>query len=570
MRPTKKRHRKGLRALGVIVAMVASCSPVWSATTRAELSAQLLECDDVDSGLCADRYTQRTYEGKYIGHDEVSLLFYSDVPGSGNYQVYELVLPKDPPTPPAQDGSGGTFNFQLHPTFWFGMALCDTQSWPNTNPVCKPDSDENIYDNPNRNAPDYIGRHPGAAVLELQFYPPFGINPGAVADAWSAALTIDSLSDRIGPVEAVSNNQDCLAKAGEEPVNFAYLTLHGQAQAPASPLNTDFANKFGYQPGNTFLMNAGDRLIIQLYDTPAGVRVVVKDLTTGQTGSMTASAANGFAHVNFVPDPLPARPSVKCTARNEGFHPMYSTSSEHTRVIWGAHTFNITYTDEIGHYEHCGAVDHEGGQCLVAGSDDRAGVDADDFACFSADFLGSLGLAPVGACLGEDLDFDGVPYRLTWPGTGPPADDAQLKPTPVRFTSPRFLSTAAPSGALQNYQRVAFESDLPVLESAAGVPSCSQLGAYDGCTNPPPGAQFYPIFSTTQIANECWWQEGGASIPGTIETFGGSSATEFGTTPLQVLIPWSTDPNSPASITVPQDFRRILPLNPCKAGGQLQ
>jgi hypothetical protein len=42
-----------------------------------------------------------------------ALLFYSNVPGSGNSNVYVLTLPKDPPNLPKQDGTGGTFNFQL-------------------------------------------------------------------------------------------------------------------------------------------------------------------------------------------------------------------------------------------------------------------------------------------------------------------------------------------------------------------------------------------------------------------------------------------------------------------------
>jgi hypothetical protein len=32
---------------------------------------------------------------------------------------------------------------------------------------------------------------------------------------------------------------------------------------------------------------------------------------------------------------------------------MYSTSSEQTRVIWAAHTYNTSFTDEIGHFENC-------------------------------------------------------------------------------------------------------------------------------------------------------------------------------------------------------------------------
>jgi hypothetical protein len=45
--------------------------------------------------------------------------------------TYTLRLPADPPTPPNQLGTGGTFNFQLHPAFWLGMVVCDDQSAPN-------------------------------------------------------------------------------------------------------------------------------------------------------------------------------------------------------------------------------------------------------------------------------------------------------------------------------------------------------------------------------------------------------------------------------------------------------
>src|SRR5215472_2806689 len=111
--------------------------------------AQLLSCDD-NGALCTEVYDSIGYGGGYTGHDEPALLFYSGVPGSGNATVYLMQLPKDPPQPPKQDGSGGTFNFQLHPAFWVGMAMCDDQSAPNPsgstqagpNIPCTPDSDD--------------------------------------------------------------------------------------------------------------------------------------------------------------------------------------------------------------------------------------------------------------------------------------------------------------------------------------------------------------------------------------------------------------------------------------------
>src|SRR5262249_6191923 len=135
------------------------------------LQSILSNCDDSQSGRCTDRVIRKNYEGKYVGHDEPSLLFYSKQKGSGSSAFYTLRLPKDPPTQPNQDGTGGVYNFQLHPTFWFGMALCDTQSAPNPEPngVCRPDTDDNIFESTDPTAKDYIGKHPGTAFLELQF-----------------------------------------------------------------------------------------------------------------------------------------------------------------------------------------------------------------------------------------------------------------------------------------------------------------------------------------------------------------------------------------------------------------
>ena len=67
--------------------------------------------------------------------------------------------------------------------------------------TCTPDSDTNIFDGSNPAAADYIGKHPGTAFMEMQFYPPGWAPwpvPGASAATptqWCAALNIDSLSE---------------------------------------------------------------------------------------------------------------------------------------------------------------------------------------------------------------------------------------------------------------------------------------------------------------------------------------------------------------------------------------
>ena len=126
-------------------------------------------------------------------------MFKSGIPGSGNDMTYVVTLPKDPKIQPNASGArGSTWNFQLRPTFWFGLTLCDTQSAPEFTTPCTPDSDSNNLVGSNPSAPDYIGKHPGNAFMELQFYGP-GYVPqfegfGCTATQYCAAMTIDSLA----------------------------------------------------------------------------------------------------------------------------------------------------------------------------------------------------------------------------------------------------------------------------------------------------------------------------------------------------------------------------------------
>ena len=235
------------------------------------------------------------------------------------------------------------------------------------------------------------------------------------------------------------------------------------------------------------------RILVTISDTPAGLQTLIQDLTTGQSGVMVASAANGFAQVDYKPL------AASCTQTSYNFHPMYSTSSEQTRVPWAAHSYNVAFSDEIGHFEYCTDAN-----CSTP-------KDADDTYCLPS-FLSSL--IPIGGCLSTDFDFDGVPYQLVWPGTVHEfGQDKKVRPSPITFSSPKFVPTGG--GAPQEYSRVAFETDLPGIEDST-VPACSTVSGAN-CANPPVGATFYPIFSTTgslkllQMAarrNRIAWHEG--------------------------------------------------------------
>jgi hypothetical protein len=272
---------------------------------------------------------------------------------------------------------------------------------------------------------------------------------------------------------------------------------------------------------------------------------MINDVTSGQTGSMTASAANGFGEVQYAPPP-----STSCTNIPTNFHPMYSTSSEHTRVPWAAHTYNVAFSDEIGHFEYCNGVNPVKGVCHSAGVNDPSGLDADDIGCFSPS---QSTLIRVAGCIFSDIDFDGIPYQPErWPGNG----NDTLTPTPVSFSSPLFNGT-------QNYNRVAFEADLPRIEFATNPPCQRHISnpadpsPGSGCVNPPVGANFYPFFNANTSNGHCSWGEGGAGIPH--NTYQGvNSTTEFG--PLLT----SAYPAANGQPTLRfNNFRNVLGSNPC-------
>jgi hypothetical protein len=78
------------------------------------------------------------------------------------------------------------------------------------------------------------------------------------------------------------------------------------------------------------------------------------------------------------------------------------------------------------------------------------------------------------------------------------------------------------------------------------------------CVNPPAGAAFYPFYSTTFRHGVCTWQEGGKFIPGTVNEFGGSSVTEYGSL-LSVDFPVT----GPTTINQFEDFNSGNMRNPC-------
>ena len=404
--------------------------------------------------------------GRYIGHDEPSVQFISHTENSGNNMVWEITLPKQDPTPTQSGSSVATF--ELTPTFWLSLALCDPNSYPQT--PCTPDSDSNTGTGLTSDA--------GSALLELQFYPPgwspFVTQISCNQTQWCASLNIDSLA-------CTFNFANCNPTC-EEPVNFAFLQTNGVPTGPPAPGQQTLDS---FTPNSkTLLMNPGDTLRILVTDTPAGLLTQVLDVNTGQVGFMVASAASGFANTSL----------IDCSTTPFNFHPEYDTAKAENIVPWAALEANVNIAVETGHFE------------LGANGDG----DSDDQPCFPGPTIaGCLALAT-----GGDLDFDGPPYRADWP------DGSSNHPSPILIgalngegVGPMSFKKNAYS---EPYSDLQFETDIPFSESTCN----GATGA--GCVVPPTGAAFYPFYS----------ELGKKNSSGCLFTFGndisGETTNDFG------------------------------------------
>jgi len=502
-----------------------------------EYHHRVLSCASPNAYCAETAFQRRIWPKQYVGHDEPGVAFLAKHHGAGNQMKYVFTLPKDPP--PAK-APGRSYNFETGGVFWFGMILCDTQSFPEQTHRCRPDSNKNITS---------LRRYPGSAYMEMQFYAPgwvdWPLGDSCGAHKWCAALNIDSVS--YNPLDDEGLNDSCSgAIGGNEYVNFAFVTKDGRAQAPSNPVQSTDATITPDRKKDLF-MNSGDKIVLKMHDTFEGFRVHIRDLTTGQTGFMTASKANGFAMVKYAPNP-----SNQCTPIPYAFHPMYNTATSRTTLPWGATQDNVEFVDEIGHFDWCaggsGGIEPTG----PCPSDGYEGInrnrasDYDDNYCFSRSFSS---LVKINGCLGGNVPgYDGASYLPDWPD-----GNTRLHPGPLLFSSPHYGS------AYRNpYQHAVLQTDLPAIEPAIQCKvntgkGCSHLPLTDAGTP----AAFYPFFAVTK-GTSCDWSIG-SDIPGlTVNDFGRNA--QYGNVyPYRMLKPGG---NGKVYIQY-TGFRHVLANDPC-------
>jgi hypothetical protein len=453
----------------------------------------------------------RFYEnGKYIGHDEPSVRFISNQPGSGDNVTFTERLPLEPKALPtvAHPGSDVTHTFELTIAPWFSITVCDPQSAPQ-NP-CTPESDANA---PNGNYPGA-----GAGFVELQFYPPgfapFTDNISCDNTHWCSALNIDSL-ECIGSGYGASNcNQNC-----PEPVNFAFVQTNGVPTGPPSPQLSDISS---FTPNQqTLLMNPGDLIRVHMFDAaiPGGHALEAQetDLSTGRSGFMIASAANGFMNTSV----------ADCSGTPFNFQPEYNTARAQNLIPWGFGPYMINDQYEIGHFEACQSLQNpvtSTGDTYYTNcvgpydkSTENSALEPDDAPCYPFGDTHGGTAAPnlVTGCgvftdaIG-DLDYDGPPYYPDWPNSV----------TPDRFPS-TFLQDQPVTGSGQSYPEIQFVTDNSATEFLTG---CDPESGKN-CVLPPPGpGHFYPYFTQARVGGACVWEFGNMRNG---NTFGGDQ--QYGT-----------------------------------------
>ena len=148
----------------VLAILVIGAFPAVAGAAVAPNRVGMIDCNGLSpiqtsvhpTAACADPHgaaadgTRAEDNDHYIGHDEPSVRFISNAPGSGNDVTFVERLGTDPAHLPtvSNPGSDYTHYFELTIAPWFSIDVCD----PNSTPMrpCRPNSDSNA---PNPNVP---------------------------------------------------------------------------------------------------------------------------------------------------------------------------------------------------------------------------------------------------------------------------------------------------------------------------------------------------------------------------------------------------------------------------------
>src|SRR5579872_6088141 len=101
MRPILSSKLRILLSFISIAAIIGGFAVTWvlhipTTQAKAAITHPGIDCSSGDF-RCAEVFDSYKIFDHYVGHDEPSTLFYSNVPGSGNRMQYTFTLPVEPP-----------------------------------------------------------------------------------------------------------------------------------------------------------------------------------------------------------------------------------------------------------------------------------------------------------------------------------------------------------------------------------------------------------------------------------------------------------------------------------------
>jgi hypothetical protein len=250
-------------------------------------------------------------------------------------------------------------------------------------------------------------------------------------------------------------------------------------------------------------------LVLSISDPPQGFTAVVRDLTTHQTGFMTASAANGFMNTNI----------ADCSGTPFTFHAEYNTAKQPNQVPWAALEGGVLMQQEIGHGEVCNSVTNNLPAVNASGATGYTDPDA-----FQTCVGGSEGPQAVGE--GPCSPTTGLCQNATTQGPNGPVA------CPTNNPASGALCEFSDGYCFPKGARTAFIDGKPVTEASRAA-ECNQERTqngdldYDGqsyLADWPIGAKFYPFWSLSRYS--AGWE---ATRPYACRTSATTSPTPCGT-----------------------------------------
>ena len=363
---------------------------------------------------------------------------------------------------PNQAGTAGTWNFQLHPAFWLGMALCDNQSAPEfTHAPCAP---EQRHQHLRRHEP---GRRRTTSAStrarrssRCSSTRPAG-RPGRRASAatrrkWCAAMAIFSLQP--GSEHGRPEQRRLPAtRSAIEPANFAFITKSGVPHAPPAPLGQtdgDVHAERGDRPVHE-LGRPADGRHPRRRRRPDGDRPRPDDrpdrLDDGERRQRLRAGQLRAGRGDLPPGAVHVPPDVRDLER------------AHARAVGGAQLQRRL----LGRDRAL--------RVLLGRSPARAATASPTTRARSTTTTRAASARPSRCSCRSEAVSPPTPTstaprtRPDWPGTDPNrGQDTKYHPTAITFTSPLFNGT-------QNYSRVAFEADLPRIEAPDSGGICDRF-----------------------------------------------------------------------------------------------